>query len=209
MMRQILGIITVLYLVTLGQNPEAQTYVLSAQTPLTWETLPLSPKIKKNLEKEVFAKSEVKTLKKNNQQSLDLFIAGLHKTHCSRALVKISQYERYKDFIGFIKESSYNKQNSNIALLMDHTLLPFKMSLAFGIERITKPGLYPFIFKKGFLAGLKGQVHVSKRKQNCLFVIKAYWKGPDTKIPDSVFSFFSQALGQRAMERMFQISRTL
>ena len=208
-MRQILGIITALYLVLLVSAAWSQSYVLSPKAPYTWATLPVDAKIKKQIAREVFAKSEVKTLKKNNLQSLDLFIGGLHKSSCSRALVKISQYERYKEFIGFFKKSSYDRKSKKVRFDMDHTLLPFKMTLNFEIERINKPGLYFFTFKKGFLPGLKGQIHVSKKQNSCLFVIKAYWKGPDTGIPDSVLSFFSQALGQSAMERMFQISRTL
>jgi len=207
--RQILGMITVLYLGFALLNPQAQTYVLSPKTAITWDTLPLKEKIKESLKDQIFAKSDVKTFKKNSSQSLDLLIAGLHQSTCSRALVKISQYERYEEFIGFIKKSSFNNQAKTINLLMDHPLLPYKMTLNFALERIRGPGLYFFTFKKGFLSGLKGQIHISPKQSNCLFVLKAYWKGRDTKIPDSVFSFFSRALGQKAMERMFQISKTL
>ncbi len=208
-MRQILAIITLLILTFAPIHIRAQNYVLSPQSPYTWDTLPLRSKIKESLKKQIYAKSEVKTFKKKFEQSLDMLIAGLHKTSCSRALVKISQYERYKDFIDFIKESTYNTKNQEVAFVMDHPFLPFKMNLSFQIQRITKEGLYFFTFNKGFLAGLKGQIHISKKSGRCLFAIKAFWRGPDTEIPDSVLSFFSQALGQRAMERIFHISRTL
>ena len=121
-MRQILGMITVLYLGMSLFESSAQTYVLSPQTPITWDTLPLTPKIKESLKAEVYAKSEVKTFKNNSLQSLDMWVVGLHKSSCSRALVKISQYEKYKDFIGFIKSSHYDNKTKEIKLGMDHSL---------------------------------------------------------------------------------------
>lgn len=185
----------------------------SANAALNWDNAPVSERVKKSIENNApYCKSEVKeapAVGGKDQQSLDFLILGLHKKACSRALVKLSQYERYSEFVDFIKKSQYNSKNQRIRLNLSHTLMPFDMILDFKIERIKKPGAYSFSFDSGFLKGLKGQINISSYKNRCFFATTAQWRGPDSGIPDSVFSFFSQALGKLAMERLFRISETL
>ncbi len=172
------------------------------------DNLPVSRRIKESLGEKPYAKSEVET-HDDKTQSLNYLIAGLHKKNCSYAMVKLSQYERYEDFVDFVTKSEYSDSKERIRLYLSHTFLPFNMVLDFKIKRITGPGSYPFQFDAGFLKGLKGMINVSKHKERCLFATTAKWRGPDSGIPDSVFSFFSQALGRLAMERLFRVSETL
>ncbi len=173
-----------------------------------WETLPLKKRIKKSLFKEPYILSEVLSVS-DKEQKLNFTSAGLHKKKCSFALVKLSRYENFSQHINFIKKSSYDEASQKISLSLSHTLMPFDMGLNFKIARIKGPGNYPFRFERGFLKGLKGQIHVSEHQKRCLFYAVARWQGPDTGINDSVFSFFSQALGRMAFERLFRISETL
>ncbi len=205
-MRQILKIFNISSISIIFTLCNANSFQ-SPQT-LSWETIPLSQKVKDSLSDGPYAKSSIEEIS-NNQQKLDYLIAGLHKKECSYALVKLSQYERYHEFVDFITESSYNNKSEKIRLKLSHTFLPFNMVLHFKIERITKTGTYRFLFDSGFLKGLTGLINISSHKNRCFFSSTALWQGPDTGIPDSVFSFFSQALGKMAMERLFRVSETL
>lgn len=182
--------------------------LLASGPTLTMENLPVSQRIKKSLPDSPYVLSEVETLSQD-QQKLDYLIAGLHKKACSYAMVKLSQYERFQEFIDFVTKSEYDEKKERIRLYLSHSLLPFNMILDFKIKRIKGTGVYPFQFDAGFLKGLKGMIHVSDYKGRCLFATTAKWQGPDSGIPDSVFSFFSQALGKLAMERLFRVSETL
>lgn len=207
-MRQIARILKLLTLLW------APLFLLGSRTKidlLSYDTLPLNGRIKKSLTEGPFVLSEISSYQKNQNefQKLNFLIAGLHKKKCSFALVKLSQYERYSEFIDFIKVSQYDDKTQKIFLKLSHTLLPFNMILNFRLSRIVEKGITQFRFDSGFLKNLTGQIHVNEHRGLCLFVTKADWQGPDTGIPDSVFSFFSRALGKLAMEKLFRISQTL
>lgn len=178
---------------------------------LSYDTLPVNDRIKKSLGDEPFVKSEIFSWEENKKefQKLDFFIAGLHKKTCSFALVKLSQYERYQEFVDFIKISKYDDKTGRIWLKLSHSLLPFNMILDFHLARIKEKGVTHFRFDSGFLNGLTGEIHVNEYKARCLFATRANWQGPDSGIPDTVFSFFSRALGKLSMEKLFRISQTL
>lgn len=180
---------------------------------INWNNAPVNERIKQSVLSEgPYCKSEVTDVPAPHQnpgQKLDFLILGLHKKSCQRALVKLSQYERYEEFVAFITKSSYDPKKERIRLNLSHTFMPFDMVLDFKIERIKKPGTYYFSFDAGFLKGLKGEINISVHKNRCFFATTAAWQGPDSGIPNSVFSFFSQALGKLAMERLFRISETL
>jgi len=142
-------------------------------------------------------------------QSLDYKIYGLHPKNCSFALKKISRYESYSQFIDFVKKSEYNETKQMIFFEFSSILLPFDMLLSFKLPRISTPGDYNFSFDKGFLRGLIGSVSVQEKGEQCLFIGKAAWSGPDTQIPDAVFELFSKNLGKAAMERIFRFSSSL
>lgn len=205
-MRQMLKIFTIssiIIILTIGD-------IFSTQVPIqiTWKNAPVSERIKKSLFDGPYAKSTVEGLK-DNTQSLDYLILGLHKKECHYALTKLSQYERYEEFVDFITKSSYDPKKERIQLKLSHIFLPFNMILDFKIERISKTGVYLFRFDSGFLKGLEGKINISMYKNRCFFATTAQWLGPYSGIPNSIFSFFSQALGKIAMERLFRISETL
>lgn len=159
----------------------------------------------------ILAYSEVETQNTVGpaSQSLDYKIYGLHAKNCARALTKISQYEKYSEFIDFVKKSEYDEQTQMIFFEFSSILLPYDMLLSFKLPRIDKPGLYQFSFEKGFLRGLVGSVEVRDENDRCFFNGTAKWNGPDSDIPDAVFELFSKNLGKAAMERIFRFSTSL
>ena len=169
-------------------------------------------KLKKSLWKKIekgqnYSKSEVKTQKET--QSLDFLSLGLHPKSCQIALVKISRYEYYEQFLDFVKKSTYDDSSKRLYLELEHSLLPFSMNLNFVIDRVSKPGVYPFHFDGGFLKGLKGTIRASQYQDRCFLVAKANWQGPDTSIPDTAFELFTEAMGQLTLRNLFRISKTM
>src|SRR5690606_30666807 len=108
--------------------------------------------------------------------------------NCTRAMRKLSLYENYHNYMDFIKTSSYNDKTQKFTFTIEHTLLPYNMVVRFKIPRITKEGHYPFTFEDGFLKDLKGTIIVQEIGKYCLLGLKADWRGPETKIPNIVFS---------------------
>src|SRR5690606_22883378 len=111
--------------------------------------------------------------------------------------------------IDFVKKSRYEEQTQMVFFEFSSMLLPFDMLLSFKLPRIEKPGTYQFSFEKGFLRGLIGTIEVRAENDRCFFNGTAKWKGPDSKIPDTVFELFSKNLGKAAMERIFKFSSSL
>lgn len=140
------------------------------------------------------------------EQQMMLFVAGVHPRNCTRAMRKLSLYENYKDYMDFIKSSSYDEKKQRISFTIDHALLPFPMLVGFKIERITKPGIYPFTFEEGFLKDLQGKIVVRDVGKFCLLGLKTDWRGPESKIPNLVFSTFVQTVGKLGLEHLIRVS---
>ena len=179
------------------------------QGPRSIHELPLRDDIKKSIESgNVYSNSQVFSFTESDEkrQSLDFIIAGLHPKSCQFALKKLSLYEKYKDFLSIIKESDYDESTKQISFVFSHGLLPVSMGLIFNLPRIRKEGIFSFYFDRGFLAGLKGQIHVINNQGKCLFYTRARWEGPHTGYSDTLFSFFSGAFTKLAMENLIRIS---
>lgn len=199
----------------------ADASINSVKRP-TYYTFEASPLTKNNrkmiLENEIYARSAVasftgkilhpkpKPIENIDMQKFSFAIAGLHKKSCRIALKKLKYYENYKQYLGFVENSSYGEKDSRVHLSISHSILPIDMVLYFILPRISKPGVYPFKFDVGFLKDLHGQIHVSKYKNRCYFFAIANWKGPHTGFADSLFEFFSKGMGVIAMENLFRIS---
>lgn len=140
------------------------------------------------------------------EQQMFLFVSGIHPRNCTRAMRKLSLYENYHNYMDFIKTSSYNDQTQKFTFSIDHALLPFPMYVGFKIPRITKEGYYPFTFEDGFLKNLKGTVIVQEVGKFCLLGLKTDWRGPESKIPDVVFSTFVQTVGKLGLEHLIRVS---
>lgn len=215
-----LGSIILLILISYSSFAKDQKSSQSPiKTPLDIDSVSLTKKQKKIIQAhEVYAKSVVKSFKstvknlgplltgESEVQSLDFKLAGIHKRSCRYALKKISLYENYKDYMGFIKNSSFNEKTSRIYLKISHAILPIDMVLYFILPRIKSEGVYPFIFDKGFLKDLAGEIHVSSIKNQCFFYVSAKWEGPDTGFSDSLFEFFSKGIAVLAIENLFRVS---
>jgi hypothetical protein len=157
------------------------------------------------LKGEVISVGKVDTPKPKEQQMM-LFVSGVHPRNCQRAMRKLSLYENYHQYMDFVKESRYDEKNQKISLTIDHTLLPYKMLLSFKIPRITKEGHYPFVFEDGFLKDLKGTVIVKDIGKFCSLSLKTDWRGPETRIPNIIFSSFIQTVGKVGLEHLIRVS---
>jgi len=153
---------------------------------------------------EIISVGDVTT--KDKTQVLELFVGGTHPRNCTRAMRKLSLYENYSSYIDFIKQSQYNESAQKISFILDHTLLPFPMSLGFELPRITKEGNYPFTLKDGFLKDLKGTIIVKEVGKFCFLGLKADWTGAETKIPSVVFSTFIRTVGKLGLEHLIRVS---
>lgn len=174
--------------------------------------LPYKKNLKEKIfEGSVFSESNVKssTITEKSIQELDFNIAGLHPKSCDYALKKLSLYESYSKFLDFVKSSKFDEQKNEINFLLAHPLLPYDMRLIFTLPRITKTGIYPFTFEHGILKDLKGNIHVIKHNNRCLFYTQADWRGPHTGFPNLIFEIFSQTLSKLGMEKLFRVSSTL
>lgn len=167
---------------------------------------PSEGQIEDLLEGEVISTGKVDS-PTDSEQQMNLFVSGVHPRNCQRAMRKLSLYENYHNYMDFIKTSSYNEQTKNFSFTIEHALLPYDMVVSFKIPRITKEGLYPFTFESGFLKGLKGTVIVQDVGKFCLMGLKADWRGPESSIPNIVFSNFIQAVGRMGLEHLIRVSR--
>lgn len=141
-----------------------------------------------------------------NLQKLDFHVAGLHSRDCKFAMRKLSQYESYKHFLTFVKDSAYDENQQRVKFLLSHQLLPYDMILSFNLPRIKGPGAYPFSFDKGILKNLTGVIHLAPYQNRCLIYTSAQWQGPHTKIPNFLFELFSSTLSRLSMEHLFRLS---
>lgn len=152
-------------------------------------------------------KSEIQSLNHNKEQSLNFLALGSNTQNCHDSMIKLSRYEIYPHYLDFIKEVSYHEEKEFLSFIIDHTLLPFRMSIEFVIPRIKEAGIYRYRFDKGFLKDLQGTIElIPEEDDRCLFKISAQWYGPHTGIPDSIFELFSSTLTRVALEKMFRLS---
>ena len=140
------------------------------------------------------------------EQQMMLFVSGIHPRNCTRAMRKLSLYENYHQYMDFIKTSQYDEKKQIFLFTIDHTLLPFPMVVKFKIPRIKKEGHYPFTFEDGFLKDLKGTVVVKEMGKYCLLGLKTDWRGPESRIPNIVFSTFIQTVGKLGLEHLIRVS---
>lgn len=154
---------------------------------------------------EVIARGEVHSPSEKEQQ-LMLFVAGVHPRNCTRAMRKLSLYENFHNYMDFIKTSRYDERSKKFTFTIEHTLLPYDMVVGFKIPRIQEEGQYPFVFEDGFLKDLQGTVVVKELGKFCLLGLKADWRGPKSKIPDTIFSTFLQTVGRIGLEHLIRVS---
>lgn len=153
---------------------------------------------------EVIVKNTVTS--KNKLQKMQFKVSAIHHLSCKKVLSVLSIYENYSKHMSFISKSLYDDKMKKVYFLLDSPLLPFKMSLSFIIDRIKKPGIYPFRFDTGIFKDLTGNIEVHELGKYCLFYTSANWEGPDTSIPDLIIEMFSETLTRKSFEKLFRIS---
>jgi hypothetical protein len=140
----------------------------------------------------------------DGKQKMSTRVVGLHSRTCTNGLRKISLYEDYPRHMSFIKQAQYLEPR--VRFVLDHTLLPFPMELAFNIPRIRSPGTYPFVFPTGIFRDLTGNIRVASIGGRCLYFMETEWHGPTTKIPDTAVRIFAQTLSKLGLEHLFRVS---
>ena len=166
---------------------------------------PSEGQIEDLLKGEVISTGKV-TSPTEKEQQMNLFVSGVHPRNCQRAMRKLSLYENYHNYMDFIKTSTYVEKTQKFTFVITHTLLPYDMVVGFKIPRITKEGYYPFTFEDGFLKDLKGTVIVQEVGTHCLLGLKADWRGPESRIPNVIFSNFIQTVGRLGLEHLIRVS---
>ena len=175
----------------------------------------LSPSIEKHiLNFRPYISSTVTETTTNNIvfQNLKVRFGSLHKRKCEYVFKKLSRYENYSKYLSFVKKSKYFEKRKRVEFYLSSIFLPFDMILNFKIPRIKGPGEYPFIFDSGFLKGLNGNIHVSKKKFKnnkdplCFIYINAEWKGKKTKIPNTVFELFTSTIIRLGLTKLYRVS---
>lgn len=155
---------------------------------------------------QIISKSTVLSNNKEEWQSMDFYVTGLNKMSCQKTLRKTAQYEEFKNFFNYIKISTYNDATKDIYLKIDSKLLPVPMILDFKIDRVDRPGEFPFTFEKGILKGLVGKVYVYKYKDQCFTYVDGKWKGKKTKFPNLVIEIFTETLSKLSLKKLFRLS---
>jgi hypothetical protein len=141
------------------------------------------------------------------KQDFKFSVLGLHPHSCQRALRKISQYQEYKNYIDFVKESQYDENLKMIFLEIKSPIIPKTFYLHFEIPRIQEPGSYAFSFKKGFLKDLNGKIEVIQTVSNrCFLKMNGTWIGPSTPFPNLIFELFSQTILKMGLKRLIRMS---
>lgn len=177
---------------------------------IDFDSLPLNKEETALLSKQkILSVAHVTTDQKNETQSFTFYLAGIHKRSCRFAMKKLRRYESLKDYIDIIDESKYNNETKELFVVVNPPIIPKKFILDFKIDRIEKIGVYPFIFEKGFLKGLVGEIHASEYKRKCLFYISANWKGKKTSFSNGILELFATTIGELAMKKLFRVSSTL
>lgn len=157
----------------------------------------------------VLATAKVDSFSEKNKklQSLDFNTAAINPKPCHKILRKLSVYEDIHHHLSFVEKSSYDEDKKEIYLLLQASVLPYKMSLKFKIPRITKAGEYPYRFEGGIFDQLHGVIRVYDWNKRCVFHTSAKWSGKDTGIPDLAVELFSETLSKIGFEKLFRAYR--
>ncbi len=143
-----------------------------------------------------------------SRQSLKSSLVGVHPSSCKIALKKLSRYETYKDFLPFVKESSYQEDTSQVSLKVKSKLLPIIVPLTFNLPRIEKAGSYPFTIQGGLFDGLKGTIYIQDlvESNRCFFTTLSHWEGVHTGFPNIVIQKATTILSKSSMQKLFSVS---
>lgn len=160
----------------------------------------------------VIVNSVVETAKKGNeeQQKMVVRVAGIHGKSCAESSVTLAQYEKYKDYITFVKSSDY--KDGKVYLTLKAEPIPVQFSLDLKIERLKDPGIYPYLMGVGIFEGMTGEVHfydfvdTKSQKKKCFYYSDAFWQGKHTGYPNILVETFTTTIAKKGLERLFIMS---
>lgn len=164
------------------------------------------------LEGRVIVNSVVEDAKNKDeeQQKMIVQVAGIHGKNCSDSAAIISQYENFKSYIPFVKESDY--RDGKVFLTIKAEPIPVQFGLDLKIERIKEPGIYPYLMGLGIFQGMTGEVHFydyideKTQKKKCFYFANAFWQGKDTGYPNLLMETFTATIAKKGLERLFIMS---
>jgi hypothetical protein len=164
-------------------------------------------------EQKIINNSEVSSYKegKNPKQKMKVNVAGLHQKNCEESSKILSQYEDYKKNIPFIEESDY--KNGKVYLTLQADPIPTKFGMDLQVDRLTGPGVYPYLMGKGIFEHMTGEIYfipykktASEKKEQCLIFANADWDGKDTGYADFLVQTFTQTIAKKGLENLFKMS---
>ncbi|MBF0315198.1 MAG: hypothetical protein HQK52_17370 [Oligoflexia bacterium] len=138
------------------------------------------------------------------EQKLNFKLAGVHRRSCNKILPILSRYEKYDEYLSFIKKSQYDERNKLILFLLDHALIPSPFYLMFKLDRIKTIGNYPFHFDGGIFPGLTGTITIQESSERCRIFIHAHWQGTPTRFPSFILELFSETIAKIGIEALFR-----
>jgi hypothetical protein len=164
------------------------------------------------LEGRVIVNSVVEDMKvgDKSQQKMVVHVAGIHGKTCAESAAIMSQYENYKTYITFVKESDY--RDGKVYLTLKADPIPVQFALDLKIERIKEPGTYPYLMGLGIFQGMTGEVHFYEyddektQKKKCFYYANAFWQGKDTGYPNLIMETFTATIAKKGLERLFIMS---
>lgn len=164
------------------------------------------------LESRVIVNSVVETVKSSQtaQQKMVVNVAGIHGKSCSESAVILSQYEKFKNYITFIKSSDY--RDGKVYLTLKADPIPIEFAMDIKIERINEPGIYPYLMGLGIFQGMTGTVQFyqyideKNQKKKCFYYADAFWQGKDTGYPNILMETFTATIAKKGLERLFIMS---
>ncbi len=149
-------------------------------------------------------------MKPEQQQKMVVTVAGVHGKTCAESAITLSQYEKFKDYITFVKTSDY--RDGKVYLTIKADPIPVVFSLDLKIERIKEPGIYPYLMGLGIFQGMTGTVQFynyldeKTQKKKCFYYSDAYWQGKDTGYPNLLMETFTATIAKKGLERLFIMS---
>lgn len=164
------------------------------------------------LDNRVIVNSVVESVnaKPEEQQKMVVQVAGIHGNNCTDSAIVLSQYEKFKNYITFVKSSDY--RDGKVYLTLKADPIPVEFALDLKIERIKEPGIYPFLMGLGIFQGMTGSVQFYEyeddktKKKKCFYFSDAYWQGKDTGYPNLIMETFTATIAKKGLERLFIMS---
>lgn len=139
-----------------------------------------------------------------SQQKMWTKVAGLHSKKCKPVVDKLSKFEKYHEYMGFVDKSTYKDNIFHIELKV--SLIPVTFQADIKIDRFTKPGIYPFSMNAGFLKGMVGELLIEEKNDRCFVYGRVDWTGKNLGFANFLLENGFLAMGKSGLESLFTLS---